>query len=194
MSLLPQRKKSSEELANLRESLGIPGDSAGEDELPVPSAPASAIPEPFPLLPAKTPKTVRSLRKSEFVPAPAPTPAARPADSKLPSYRRSDEEIQKLRRQDAIDTTVVLPQTQVAHPALIVPGYLAAITGLVSFHFYQLDIRITAACVAVALLFAILIFFKKTYSRHHAAFIAMMALLVIVFGALYYFPQLRHGT
>lgn len=194
MSLLPQRKKSADELANLRESLGISGESPGEEELPAPIAPAAAIPEPFPLLPAKPPKPVRSLRKTEFVPTPAPAPAARPADSILPSYRRSDEEIQKLRRQDAIDTTVVLPQTQIAHPALIVPGYLAAGAGVVSFHFYQLDIRVTAGCVVLAMLFAILIFFKKTYSRHHAAFIAVMALFVIVFGTLHYFPQLRHGT
>jgi amino acid permease len=46
----------------------------------------------------------------------------------------------------------------------------------------------------VALLFAAFIYFKKPLSLHHAAFIAVMSLFVIVFGALYYFPQLRHGT
>lgn len=196
MSLLPQRKKSAEELANLRESLGIPGELPSEKapQQPSSSDPAPAIPAPFSLIPAKPPKPVSSLRKSEFVPLPVSTPAPRPADSKLPSYRRSDGEIEELRRQDAIDATVVLPQTQIAHPVLIAPGYLAAIAGAISFHFYQLEIRITAACVGIALLFAIWIFFKKTYSRHHAAFIAMMALFVIVFGTLHYFPQLRHGT
>ena len=44
------------------------------------------------------------------------------------------------------------------------------------------------------MLIAAFIYFKKPLSRHHAAFIGVMALFVIVFGALYYFPQLRHGT
>jgi K+-transporting ATPase A subunit len=29
---------------------------------------------------------------------------------------------------------------------------------------------------------------------HHAAFIAVLSLFVLVFGVLHYFPQLQHGT
>jgi len=204
MSLLPQRKKSSEEVAKLRESLGIPGESPGEETLPAeilslpinPQSAAATIPEPFPHLPVKPPKPVTSLRKSEQFPPPVARPIVPAPDSQLPSYRRSNEEIQELRRQDAIQMTAppLHPQTRIAHPVWIGLGYLAVIGAAVGIYFYGIDIRIAAVCVIAAIIIAAFIFFKKTYSRHHAAFIAMMALLVIVFGALYYFPQLRHGT
>jgi hypothetical protein len=48
--------------------------------------------------------------------------------------------------------------------------------------------------VAAALLISIFIFARRPLSRHHSAFIAAMALFVIVFGALHYFPNLQHGT
>jgi K+-transporting ATPase A subunit len=46
----------------------------------------------------------------------------------------------------------------------------------------------------LALIIAAIIFFKKPLSVHHAAFITVAVLFVVVFGALHYFPQLRHGT
>lgn len=213
MSLLPQQKKSAGEIAKLRESLGIPGQlpaggspaakpSATDSKVPsdkVPldgSMPSAAIPLPVAPASAKPPKVIRSLRKSEQVPLSAtPLPRDSP-NSKIPAFRRSDEEILELRRQEAIAAAAPVPhpKTLVAHPLLIFPGYLAAIIGAVGFQFYALEIRLTGVCVLVALLFAGFIFFRKTYSRHHAAFIAAMALLVIVFGTLHYFPQLRHGT
>ena len=213
MSLLPQQKKSAGEITKLRESLGIPGQlppgispavkppvtgpEVPRDEVqlghPMPSA---SIPLPVAPASAKPPKVIRSLRKSEQVPlsaSPLPTPSP---NSKIPSFRRSDEEIREQRRQEAIAAAAPAPhpKTLIAHPLLILPGYLAAIAGAVGFQFYALEIRLTGICVLVALLFAGFIFLKKTYSRHHAAFIAVMALLVIVFGTLHYFPQLRHGT
>ena len=35
---------------------------------------------------------------------------------------------------------------------------------------------------------------RKPVSRHHAAFISVLSLFVLVFGALHYFPYLRHAT
>jgi hypothetical protein len=143
------------------------------------------------------PKVVRSLRKSEQVPlAPVQPPAP---DSRLPIHRHSDKELNEIRRHDALATLApwVHPQALTAHVALVVPGYLFAIAGAVCFYFYDVEKQemwVTAGCAAVACLIAAFIFFKKPLSRHHAAFIGVMALFVIVFGALYYFPQLRHGT
>ena len=236
MSLLPQQKKSADEIAKLRESLGVAPAPEDEEmaaaasvletaslyqvkEVPVVEqatrVPVLAVEEngqpphterlteaaPLPIvasIPAPHgPKVVRSLRKSEQIPlAPLPSPAA---DSKLPILRHSGKELNEIRRHEALATLApwTHPQALTAHLALVIPGYLFAIGGGVCFYFYDLEkreLRITAACAAMALLIAAFIYFKKPLSRHHAAFIGVMALFVIVFGALYYFPQLRHGT
>lgn len=273
MSLLPQQKKSADEIAKLRETLGIippppvteepPAEipvtaAAPEDKLAgrlpeVPTMPADAkrvsvpptphsieeihevkelhlperprripvlsveesgpppnsdhlieaaplpapAPAPVPIQAHHGPKVVRSLRKSEQVPlAPVPPPAP---DSRLPVHRHNDQELNAIRRHDALATLApwAHPHSLTAHWALLAPGYLFAIAGAVCFYFYDVErreMRITAGCAAIALMFAIYIYFKKPLSRHHAAFIGVMVLFVIVFGALYYFPQLRHGT
>ncbi|MEO7098855.1 MAG: hypothetical protein ABI162_05805 [Luteolibacter sp.] len=283
MSLLPQRKKSAEEIAKLRETFGIPGqnpvaeDASAPVSIPAPAPVAIPAPEPvvetpvaevipvtdtipvvhldlepvetlggpavhldllpvvaapqvhaprpvrslkrserIPMLsadesePTEThvepapvsanhsllPKPVRSLRKSEQVPITPVEIHTPPADSSLPVHRHSDEELNEIRRQAALG-----PQSQALHPALttahlavVIPGYLFALGGAVCFYYYELSISITAGCVAAALLVSGFIFLKKPLSRHHAAFIAVISLFVIVFGALHYFPQLRHGT
>ncbi len=276
MSLLPQRKKSAEEIAKLRENLGIPGQSQAVEEPPA-AEPASAVvsrssveiltmepadkapaPKPSPPLPevpmpepdspslppvtdlaplpiltsqgrrpvrslkrseripvlppaesepvkitpaaastgAHAGKVVHSLRKSELVPltpSDIPTPSA---DSKLPVHRHSDRELNDLRRKAAIaQHGAVAPFTAMtAHLALIIPGYLLTVAAAACFYYYELSISFTAGCIAVALIIAGFIFVKKPLSRHHAAFISVISLFVIVFGALHYFPQLRHGT
>ncbi len=251
---LPQRKKSADEIAKLRESFGIPGDPAGnpapapaisgeppppaaqaiphlEPELPPPTAPPAQAPrelkpvrslrrsERIPVLPVgghgetltieKTtlppaihldaepgpaPHQVRSLRKSEMEPLPAPHEA--PADSKLPAHRHSGRELSDLRRRAALSHGPAAgpPRPLAAHPFLALPGYIFAIGGAVCFYFYDLPIAYTGACAAIALLFAVFLFVRRPLSRHHAAFISAMALFVIVFGALHYFPNLSHGT
>jgi hypothetical protein len=275
MSLLPQRKKSADEIAKLRETFGIPGQVLGEEaspppdangdpkpEIPVEQRPVTAsVPKPdlpkaaapkanpespvglsadpngsLPAAPAQAPRPVRSLKRSERTPTipgeePAPaqptapathlstaavpqqklvhslrkselvpiTPAeihTPPPGSILPVHRHSDQELNELRRKAAI--TAQAPAVYYAkiraHLALLIPGYLSAVAGGICFYCYELSIGITAGCVAVALLLASFIFVKKPLSRHHAAFISVIALFVIVFGALHYFPQLRHGT
>ena len=252
MSLLPQRKKSAEEIAKLRETLGIPGQVPGEDlpsdarfdragavaapaesAAPAPPQPVappveasqlaplpSAAPvkqvrslkkaERVPMLPTDSPlpaqpepeipvlgqKIVKSLRKAEqgpLSPVPAPTPKA---DSKLPFQRHSEEEIRRIRRQEAIalQASAPKPPTLAVHLAVVIPAYVLLLAGTLNFYYYEWKIQGTAACVALALALASYIFFKKPLSRHHAAFISVFALFVIVFGALHYFPQLRHGS
>lgn len=263
MSLLPQHKKSAEEIAKLRESLGIPGHTPDEEEiaadilpldappevleisgithakpdelavptlitplpldevhaaklvrslkrteripiLPVreehqpprmaepPEEPTPVAPPPLPVL--HSPKIVRSLRKSEQGPLQAVGPP--PPDSKLPIHRHSDQELNEIRRQEALALLgpAAHPQSLTANKALVILGYLFALAGAVCYYYYEFKIQITASCVATSLLVAAFIFFKKPLSRHHAAFISVAALFVIIFGALYYFPQLRHGT
>ena len=262
MSLLPQRKKSAEEIAKLRESLGISAPQPGEEALPVepqtlpeihapvetqatvvhalvvsemvpippvetheprvvrslkrseripvlpvldPSSiedfPASASPEPIststPLPVPQGPKPVRSLRKSEQIPLPAVQRPEVPADSKLPAHRHSEKEISLLRRQEAIamqGAHAHHPASLTAHFGVIVPGYLFAVIAAISFYFYELQLPVTAGCVVGSLVIAAYIFVRKPLSRHHAAFISVAALFVIVFGALHYFPNLQYGT
>ena len=141
-------------------------------------------------------KTVRSLRKSEQVPLTPAVIHTPPADSNLPVHRHNDQELNQMRRQAAIamQAPTVPFRDITAHLALLIPGYLFALAGGVCYYFYELPISIASACVAIALIIAGFIFLKKPFSRHHAAFISVISLFVIVFGALYYFPQLRHGT
>ena len=70
----------------------------------------------------------------------------------------------------------------------------APLSGASSFVLSSLPITIPACCVTVALLIAVFIALKKPLSRHHAAFIAVITLFVIVFGALHFFPHLRNAT
>ncbi len=271
MSLLPQQKKSAEEIARLRESLGIPSVAPeepvqvpqlappppvegpvtppavvrhrqhhnlhrpGPDEphmvpipvnepvdakaarlsrpsdgipvLPVildgaPAVPHHPHPPESPVLPASSPlpvapslKPVRSLRKSEKLPLPV-LHQPPPADSKLPRQRHNDEELQRIRHQEAIALAAkhVEPPRLTAHLAMVITGYLFAIAGVVCYYFYELQMVIPAACVACGFFIAAFIFFCRPLSRHHAAFIAVIALFVTVFGALYYFPQLSYGS
>ena len=266
MSLLPQRKKSAEEIAKLRESLGIPGSPAATDEMPtlepsaanevidtiipdsheamlvhppeaIPLAPIpapvhqpgpkpvhslkrsermpvlpidealevseespavqSALPTPIPASPRR-PKPVRSLKKSEQTQLPAvplvvdPTPS-----SKIPFHRHSDDEINEIRRREALallNAQVPNPRLAAAHFSLLIPGYLLAVAGASCFYFYGFPLAATSGCAGTALAIAAFIFLRRPISRHHAAFIAVIALFVIVFGALHYFPQLRHAT
>jgi hypothetical protein len=149
---------------------------------------------PAPLPAANKQKAVRSLRKSEQGPLPeihAPSP-----DSKLPIHRHNDREVHEIRRKEALTMQSAGSHLEslVAHPVIIIPGYLLAIAGAVCFYYYELQIHFTAACVIAAIFIAGFILFKKPLSKHHAAFIAVISLFVIVFGALHYFPQFRYGT
>jgi hypothetical protein len=197
MSLLPQRKKSAEEIAQLRESFGLPGSSPSEDEVPA-KVPPKNLPAPAPVTtaasPPREPKPVKSLRKSEQGPA----PLARSAkdNSKIPARRRSAQELNEILRREALGNLNPKPNplSQSAHLALVIPAYLLVIAGAVGCFFYNLEIQITASCLVAAWLIAAFIFLRKPFSRYHAAFIAVMAFFVTLFGVFHYFPQFLHGT
>jgi hypothetical protein len=149
--MLPQRRKSAEEIAKLRESLGIPGEgvpgtgadgAVPADDSPVAErAPAAApardlfSPDPEPnLRPAAPPKPVRSLRKSERNPAgPPATPRPAPAEKKgvIPVRRHDDCELMEMRRIQAAppDLAIAHIRNLVAPWPLVVLGYLLPAMG-----------------------------------------------------------------
>ena len=142
-------------------------------------------------------KPVRSLRKSEQIPVlTVPRNDPPPPDSKLPAHRHNDKELREISRHAALELVMATPNPKLAkaHFALVIPGYLASVAGAVCFYFYQQPIVVSASCVAVSLLIATFIFFWKPISRHHAAFIAVVSLFVIISGALHYFPNLQYAT
>lgn len=221
MNPLPQRKKSPEEIAHLRESLGIRPlpettlpDEEAHVEAPSPPPAPVALDEAVALTPLASShhRPIRSFKKSEQLPAPAGPPAPSAAIGKIPAHRHSQQELAEARRRDALEVmthgTYQLPKA--AHPALLAIGYVLAIGGAAAPFLLDCISRIvgsytlsascgggyhvlTAASLA-ALPVAALIHVKRTLSRHHAAFIAVIAFFALVFAVLHYIPQLRHAT
>lgn len=102
--MLPQRRKSAEEIAKLRESMGIPGSSVVPEE-PVPETTDLFTPpaDEEELPPPPPPKQVRSLRKSEQGPVER-RPVARtpvPKAAAIPVRKHTEKEIATLRAQSA---------------------------------------------------------------------------------------------
>lgn len=207
MTPLPERKKSPEEIAALRDQLGIPGDAPATPAAPgagpehgSAAAPADASGDDsavdIPVVDT-TPVAIaapRSLRKSEREPVLHVVPAP-PPDSPLPVHRHSDEELAALRRRSVFDTqehAVRMPVRR-AHPALVIGCYLVAVSpALMIYH--NLPILLPAASVVFAMGLGGYLFFLRPYSRHHGAFLGIVCLFVITYGALHYFPHLRHAT
>ena len=209
MSSLPQRKKSAEEIAQLRESLGVsqhPATAHPSSVIPTTaSAPRPSLVPPrsrpeaeddVPSTALRTPKPVRSLRKSEQAPVEVQPPAAN-ASTSLPARRHSRQQLEELRRREALahlDSPPPNPKLMPAHPAWITPGYILGLAGGSCFVFDEFPWAATFACAACALAIALSLYLKRPLSKHHAAFIAVICLLVIVFGSLHHFPQLQHAT
>ena len=203
---LPQRKKTAEELAKLREDLGIPDAPppgmpgvAPADRVKKPKPPAAskvpekqAAPSDEPL-PVPAAKPVRSLRKSERLPAAEPKPIERSAT--LPNRRHKEEDLDEIRRREAfaIQSPAIHLQALAAHPVMIGGAYALVIATLVTA-IMKTHGGIVLACGIAALAAAAYIFLKKKRSTHHAGFIAAITILTLIFSALHYFPQLRNAS
>lgn len=216
MSPLPERRKSAEEIARLREEMGIP--SSGQHPL----APAAPIPssEPTPsqediAIPAgdsvkpnngwvprqpqiasipsaedATEPSVSSLvHQPDEVPASISpfvketfarlqeeqdAPVIQDAPSHLPTRRHTRDELVRMSYQNFIPASVPMShlQKQAAHWLLLTIGYLLSFAGGVG-----------------GLLIAAIIAWKKPRSRHHAGIMLVIAVLVLVFGTLYYLKK-----
>jgi hypothetical protein len=152
-------------------------------------------------------KKMNSLRHAERVPV--FLVPKRTADSTLPVRRRSERELDELRRREALQAMGAGPppailhlQARTAPKGLIVFGYLlvlvaAAGTWREFFHIPPSSgLGLALGGAGTAWLVAAFIAWRKPLSRHHAGFIAAVAGLVLVFALLYYFPNLNpaHAT
>lgn len=118
----------------------------------------------------------------------------------LPSHRRNDSELNRLRREQAFSVQspggFLIQQT--ANIFIVGIGYfcvlLAAALPIFDFLFSKVSLYFPAILCLVGIGLAVFIFLKKKRSIHHAAFIATIAVFTLIFGALYYFPHLRNAS
>ena len=219
--MLPQRRKSAEEIAKLRESMGIPGAAAPVAEEPVADTPdpvSSGVVEEIkrepvvePLPPA-APKPVRSLRKSERKVVARVRPSSSVDSSGIPVRRRTDDELMEMRRIQATppDQSIAHIQQMAVPWPLIALGYLLPVFGAVCAWFAvwspgvppmdfpaewigdlsrqpwlaKAGLGALGLFCGTAFALAGWIALKKPRSRHHAGFISIITLLVLVFGII----------
>jgi hypothetical protein len=158
-------------------------------------------------------KQVRSLKRSERAGGPvtahAPRPA--PADSKLPEHRHSEEELAEIRHRSAVAALAEggYQQPEAANTLVLTAGYLLAIGGAAAPTLLKLLAKLMTSytmgqamgggyhllvgCALAALPVAAFIYFKKTLSRHHAAFMTVIAAFSLVFATVHYFNQLQYA-
>lgn len=236
--MLPERRKSAEEIAKLRESMGIPGAaSVAAEEAPAAGAslPAESVPahgklpavgdepasgeatfnglapgQPAGTLLPGTPKPVRSLRKSEQKVVER-TRAAVPAAA-IPARRHSDDELMEMRRIQATppDRSIARIQQLAVPWPVIALGYVLPLCGAVGAWFAvwspgvppldfpaewiarlsrqpwlaKAGLGTLGLFCGSAFALAGWIAWKKPRSHHHAGFISIITLLVLVFGIL----------
>ncbi len=157
--------------------------------LDIPPAPISEKP-PEPLPPQ------HSLRKHELPLAPAPAVTHKTA---LPTGRHDEKDIAEIRRRDALQNLSSHAPDPAAHLKkitagffLLIPAYLFALAA--GFAAWKRVHHITPlSLLAVASIFAIFIFIRKKRSRHHAAFLAIIIILTLVFGGLHYAPVFNYA-
>lgn len=163
-----------------------------------------------------------SLRKSAGLAVDQPKPVRHRSDGSLPARRHTDAELMKLRRiEKGPEETPVdyLSRRTLALPAVISLYALAVLSVAVLLmeslwwsrtppldlpfgwmrdwviqDWYRVSVMGIVGGLAVgSLLFAGWVAWRRPLSRHHAGFVVIMAVLVLVFGTLYFFPNL-HGA
>ena len=173
--MLPEQKKTPEELAALRGRLGIPTVSPRVD---------SEATNPVATLKPDSPAAKE----------PVPQPALDPATG-LPAHRHTNDELDRIRRRGMFETqdeAIRLPARR-ERTWIILVGYAFAMSAAIPVY-HSLPILLPVAIAAASLAFAAYLFFLRPYSKHHGAFIGIVVLFVLTYAALQYFPQLRHAT
>jgi len=236
MTPLPERRKSAEEVAALRKSLGVPEDpaagggeaaeGAGEsEERAKPEARETPRPETAggstggDAAGEAEPAPVKSLRRAERLAPPRPLARAR-NDGTLPGRRHTEEELAALRKAAAPPPSGELPPTRLAANRVVVvlaylfgvatpivtrwatgDGTAAGLVGrfpwleklLYADHSQWWLFAIYSSGPVVMLATAAWIWLRRKQSTHHAGLMVILAVLVLVFGTLYFFPGL-HGA
>jgi hypothetical protein len=142
----------------------------------------------------------RSMRRSEWDAAgPRDRPEGGARVSQLPLRRHSADEISRMRRDEALarfepGSEASHTRFRRSHPALVVFGYLGALGETSSFFVKNFTIEILAGTFGLAALVALLVFWRYPLSRHHSAFIAILALTILVFAVLHHFPELTNAA
>ncbi len=211
--MIPLKKKTPDEIAALREDLGMPSPAPELARQPVPQAPATEAPPSSSAVGAESfvhldipptppspkiiePKPSHSLRKHELPLAPAPASTHR---TQLPSKRHDSSDINEIRKRQALaglqqpgTDPVVYLRKQTASAFLYTPGYLLAIAaGITAYkRFHYITPGVLLGISALIMLFIAL---RKPRSRHHAALLFMVVFLTLVFGVLHYAPLFRNA-
>jgi len=173
--MLPEQKKTPQEIAALRGKLGIPTVVANGEELAT---------EPVATLKPDL------LHDAEDVPEPAIDPI-----TGLPVHRHSDEELERIRLRGMFETqdhALRLPARR-ERTWIVIGGYLFAMSAAVPVY-HNLPMILPSTIALLSLAFGAYLFFLRPYSKHHGAFIGIVVLFVLTYAALQYFPQLRHAT
>jgi hypothetical protein len=200
MSALPERKKSAEEIARMREQMGLPVVSPALVES-LAQEPIEPVEESGPVSPSRP---ARSLKRFEREPETESGPPEASPGSALPVRRRSQRELDELRRRESLRAismemppAVVQFQAKTAHWSLVALAYLLALASAAgTWHqFFTIPKRegywLAFGGGGAALLLAAFIAARKPLSRHHAGFVAVTVALVLVFALLYYYPNLN---
>lgn len=216
--MIPNRKKTPEEIAALREGLGVPGSPAKQPPIPATPPPSPepvyepSPPQPHPvpqpsgqavlhldtpkIPPTKAEPQAHRLRKHELPLAPAP---ARTHKTTLPTQRHDLRDVAQIRKREALaklnnpglDPAAHL-RRQTAHPALFLPGYLLAAAAAIMV-FQRVHPITPIVLLALSLAITLYIAIRKPRSRHQAAFIFVVAFIAAAFGVIHYAPLFQHG-
>jgi len=187
MSKLPEYKKSPEEIAALRDRLGV---------RPPAETPPAPAPDPFSDdEPVVLRETVENPPVRPLHDLPDVQPAPIDEETGLPVKRHTADELAALRLRGMFDTqdgALTIPVRR-ERTVFVLCGYaLAASAAIPVFH--EMPAVLPVSMTFAALAYAAYLFICRPYSRHHGAFIAMLVLFVWIYAALQYFPQLRHAT
>ncbi|MCP5535468.1 MAG: hypothetical protein H7A51_04440 [Akkermansiaceae bacterium] len=109
--------------------------------------------------------------------------------TEIPDHKHTGNDLEEMRRRNAfaVRPPVQHIKNQAVNPLLLGLAYILCLSGagLAIGALYLPAIT----CAALSLLFTLFIFWKKPRSRHHAAIMAIISLLVLVFGTVYYLEQ-----
>lgn len=222
--MIPQKKKTAEEIAALREGLGIPPVPPALEPETVPApieAPVekeettSAAPEeksenkepvihleppPKPTRPQDVEiKPVHSLRKHDLPLAPAPA-AITSHRTALPTKRHDPRDVAQIRKREALAALAQPSTDPAAHLRKQTASPFLYSPGYLlaiaaAVTAYQRVHFVTpAVLLGLAAVLMLFIALRKPRSRHHAALLFILVFLTLVFGALHYAPFFQHGS